>query len=143
MAADMEYAVRALARAHMEAWLVSLYIHLGGYEAVEKLAGAARHSLDGLEAEAEEFNKQLVKDKRRARCSARKVAATNEGIARWNSQNPDRPKDLIEPPHIPQLALIKLDLAAAQADFASFTPQKLPVAEMVDAVTKMAAVSCP
>lgn len=37
-ASGLEFAVRTLDRAHMEAWLTALYIHFGGHEALVRLA---------------------------------------------------------------------------------------------------------
>jgi hypothetical protein len=72
-AAGLELPVRMLGRAHMEAWLVGLYIHFGGHEAPLKVAQAARHSLEGIELEARQFDEWLDGEKIAARKSGRKV----------------------------------------------------------------------
>lgn len=59
-AAGLELSVRMLGRAHMEAWLVALYIHFGGYEALLRVAQDARHSLEGIELEARQFDEWLA-----------------------------------------------------------------------------------
>jgi hypothetical protein len=82
-AAGLELSVRMLGRAHMEAWLVALYLHFGGYQALLKVAQDARHSLEGIELEARQFDEWLAAEKTAARKSGRKVAATNGGIAQW------------------------------------------------------------
>jgi hypothetical protein len=87
-AAGLELSVRMLGRAHMEAWLVALYIHFGGYEALLRVAQDARHSLEGIELEARQFDEWLAAEKTAARKSGRKVAKTNVGIAQWNEKNP-------------------------------------------------------
>jgi hypothetical protein len=87
--AGLELSVRMLGRAHMEAWLVALYIHFGGYEALLRVAQDARHSLEGIELEARQFDAWLAAEKTAARKSGRKVAKTNGGIAQWNEKNPD------------------------------------------------------
>ena len=98
-AAGLELSIRMLGRAHMEAWLVALYIHFGGYEALLKVAQDARHSLEGIEREARQFDDWLAAEKTAARKSGRKVAKTNGGIAQWNEKNPDaHPKPLLDEP---------------------------------------------
>jgi hypothetical protein len=111
-AAALELSVRMLGRAHMEAWLVALYIHFGGYEALLKVAQDARHSLEGIELEARQFDEWLAAEKTAARKSGRKVATTNGGIAQWNEKNPDvPPKPLLDEPYVPQLSPAGLDLS--------------------------------
>jgi hypothetical protein len=112
-AAGLELSVRMLGRAHMEAWLVALYIHFGGYEALLKVAQDARHSLEGIELEATQFDEWLAAEKTAARKSGRKVATTNGGIAQWNEKNPDvPPKPLLDEPYVPQLSSTGLDLSS-------------------------------
>ena len=104
-AAGLELSVRMLGRAHMEAWLVALYIHFGGCEALLKVAQDARHSLEGIELEARQFDQRLAAEKTAARRSGRKVAKANSGIAQWNEKNPDvPPKPLLDEPYVPQLS---------------------------------------
>lgn len=103
-AAGLELSVRMLGRAHMEAWLVALYIRFGGYEALLKVAKDARHSLEGIELEARQFDEWLAAEKTAARKSGKKVAKTNGGIAQWNEKNPDvPPKPLLDEPYVPKL----------------------------------------
>jgi len=111
-AACLELSVRMLGRAHMEAWLIGLYIHFGGYDALLKVAQDARHSLEGIELEARQFYEWLAAEKTAARKSGKKVAKTNSGIAQWNEKNPDAPpKPLLAEPYVPQLCPTGLDLS--------------------------------
>jgi hypothetical protein len=113
-AAGLELSVRMLGRAHMEAWLVALYIHFGGYEALLKVAQDARHSLEGIELEARQFDEWLAAQKTAARKSGRKVAKANSGIAQWNEKNPEVPaKPLLDEPYVSQLSSTNLDLELA------------------------------
>jgi hypothetical protein len=136
-AAGLELSVRMLGRAHMEAWLVALYIHFGGYEALLKVAQDARHSLEGIELEARQFDDWLAAEKTAARKSGRKVAKTNGGIAQWNEKNPDaHPKPLLDEPYVPQLSSTGLDLSSLIDGFGPHESQGLSMSEIVDTLTK-------
>jgi hypothetical protein len=136
-AAGLELSVRMLGRAHMEAWLVALYIHFGGYEALLKVAQDARHSLEGIELEARQFDEWLAAEKTAARKSGGKVATTNGGIAQWNEKNPDvPPKPLLDEPYVPQLSPAGLDLSSLIEGFGPHEAQGLSVSEIVDTLTK-------
>ena len=136
-AAGLELSVRMLGRAHMEAWLVALYIHFGGYEALLKVAQDARHSLEGIEFEARQFDEWLAAEKIAARKSGTKVAKTNGGIAQWNEKNPDvPPKPLLDEPYMPQLSSTGLDLSSLIDGFGPHEAQGLSMSEIVDTLTK-------
>jgi hypothetical protein len=136
-AAGLELSVRMLGRAHMEAWLVALYIHFGGYEALLRVAQDARHSLEGIELEARQFDEWLAAEKTAARKSGRKVAKTNGGIAQWNEKNPDAPpKPLLNEPYVPQLSSTGLDLNSLIEGSGPHQAQGLSVSEIVDILTK-------
>jgi hypothetical protein len=138
-AAGLEFAVRLLARAHLEAWLAGLYIHYGGFEAVERVAQDTRYSLEGTNNEASQFDQWLTAEHRSARRRARNVEKANEQIAQWNKTNPERPaKTLLNQPHVPQLQPTGLDLSERIAAFGEYEARALPVSEIVDALTKLA-----
>ncbi|MFI6690053.1 hypothetical protein [Streptomyces sp. NPDC050485] len=135
--AQQEMAVRLLGRAHLEAWVVCLYIHLGEYSALERLGQAEVRHLDGLQQEADTIDVKLAADRKEARRRRKKVEKANAGIARWNEANPTEvAKSLHELPHVPQLKPINIGLSQVIAEFGSLTAQKLPVSEMVDTLTK-------
>ena len=136
-AEGLELSVRMLGRAHMEAWLVALYIHFGGYEALLKVAQDARHSLEGIDLEARQFDEWLAAEKIAARKSGTKVAKTNGGIAQWNEKNPDvPPKPLLDEPYMPQLSSTGLDLSSLIDGFGPHEAQGLSMSEIVDTLTK-------
>jgi hypothetical protein len=134
--AGLELSVRTLGRVHMEAWLVALYIHFGGYDALLKVAQDARHSLEGIELEARQFDERLAADKAAALKSGKKVKGTNNGIAQWNEKNPDAPKPLLDEPYMPQLSPAGLDLGDLIEGFDPHQAQGLSVSEIVDTLTK-------
>lgn len=120
-AAGLELAVRLLARAHLEAWLVGLYVHYGGFEAVERVARDTRYSLEGTNNEVGQFDRWLTGEQKSARKRARKVQKANQGIAQWNEANRDRPtKTLHDQPHVPQLRPTGVDLSDRIAAFGEY-----------------------
>jgi hypothetical protein len=136
--ADLEFSVRLLGRAHLETWLVGLYIHYGGFEALTRVAQDTRYDLEATTNDAAEFDKWLKAERKAARESVRKVEQTNKGIQRWNEENPDKPaKPLLEAAHIPRLRPSGVDFSDRIADFASYEAHSLPVSEVVDSLTKL------
>jgi hypothetical protein len=98
-----ELTIRILARVHLEAFLYSLYIHLGRYPAVERVAQDMLDELGRTHEQIAAFDQQLASEKRRARKLRKTVRATNAGIERWNTANPtETPKPLHEEPPISQ-----------------------------------------
>ena len=134
-----ELSVRLLGRAHVEAWLVALYIHFGQYEAVLRIARDARRNLETFEQEANTFDERLRTMKKAARRRGRKITENNDRISAWNSRNPeDPPKALTGVPYVPQLKTTNIDLSDVLAGFGNQQPQDLSVSEIVDWLTKNA-----
>lgn len=137
--ADLELGVRLLARTHLEAWFVGLYIHYGGFEAVERVAQDTRYSLEGTQNEASQFDQWLLGEQKSARKRAQKVERANKGIVQWNGAHPDAPaKPLLALPYVPQLRPTGLDLSDRIAVFGDYEARPLSVSEIVDALTKLA-----
>jgi len=138
-AANLELAARLLARAHLETWLVGLYIHYGGFEALERVAQDTRCGLEATNNDAKHFDQWLTGEKRSSRQRGQRVARTNEGIAKWNESNPEAPgKPMLEVPYVPQLRTTGLDLTDRIEDFGAYEAQSLAVSEVVDALTELA-----
>lgn len=110
--ANQEFAVRILGRAHVEAFLFGLYLHFGGYSALQRIANDTQASLEKTHRDLTEFEQWLRAAKRKARRELRNVRNTNEGIKQWNREHPDVPqKSLLEEPHVPQLLQTEIDLS--------------------------------
>ncbi|MEW2161358.1 hypothetical protein AB0950_40255 [Streptomyces sp. NPDC007189] len=135
--AHQEMAVRLLGRAHLEAWVVCLYIQFGEYPALERLGQAELRHLYGLQQEADTIDAMLAADRKEARRRRKKAEKANAGIARWNAANPTEVAKLFhELPHVPRLKPIGIDLNETIAGFGPLTAQELTVSEMVDTLTK-------
>ncbi|MFE3527009.1 hypothetical protein ACFXOD_36645 [Streptomyces sp. NPDC059161] len=135
--AHQEIAARLLFRAHLETWVVCLYIHFGGHQALERLARAEVLYLEGLQQEADTIDATLAAARKEARIRRKRVEKENGHKAQWNAANPTEvAKNLTELPHAPQLKPLSLDRSETIAEFGTLTAQKLTVSEMVDALTK-------
>ena len=135
---DQEFSVRLLGRAHLETWLVGLYIHYGRFEALKRVAQDTRYGLEATTNDAAEFDRWLKTERKAARESVRKVERANKGIQRWNEENPDKPtKPLLGAAYIPRLQPSGIDFSDRIAGFGSYEARSLPVSEVVDALTKL------
>lgn len=132
----LEFAVRTLGRAHMEAWLTALYIHFGGHEALVRVAQNTEYQTTAFANDSQAFDKWLKGERKAAHRSARKVEKTNEHISLRNASNPELPPvPLLSTPHIPQLAETRVDMRDRMD---GTDPQPLPVKEVVDLLTELA-----
>ncbi|MFD7169395.1 hypothetical protein [Streptomyces violascens] len=135
--AHQEMATRLLFRTHIEAWVACLYIHFGGYPALERLARAEARYQEGLQQEADSIDATLAAARKEARIRRKRVAKENAHKARWNAANPTEVgKTLTELPHAPQLKPLSLDRSETIAEFGTSGAQELTVSEMVDTLTK-------
>ena len=133
-----ELTVRVLGRTHLEAWLVAVYLHFGGYEALTRIAQDSRYQLEMLNQEARQFDTWLATTKKATKKRVEKVKAANEGIAHWNVENPDKPaKALHDEPYVPQLSKTGVDLSAQISELDPQGSQPLPISEIVDTLTKL------
>jgi hypothetical protein len=134
-----EFAVRLLARAHLEAWLIGLYIHFGEFEAVERLAQDTRHNLEATNNDAASFDGWLVGEQKNTRKRVRRVNRANDNISRRNEENPGlAAMELHEAPYVPQMRTTGLDLGEQIAEFANYDAQPLAISELVDLLSKLA-----
>jgi hypothetical protein len=108
----------------MEAWLVCLYIHFGGYPTVERIGQDALHNLVAVHEDAARFDRELTATQKEARNRRKAVESANAGMRSWNAANPDKPaKKLHEVPYIPQLTPLGVDFSSHIASFGALTPQ--------------------
>jgi hypothetical protein len=69
--AGQEMTVRILGRVFMEAWLVALYIHFGGYEALRRVAQNTAHHVALVDRGLKDFDALIERAKERALGKAR------------------------------------------------------------------------
>lgn len=137
--AGRELTVLVLCRTHLEAFLIGLYIHFGGHEALLRIAQDTRHQFDGLHEESQKIEQSLTARKASAEERVERIKSINRGITFQNAKDPAQPpRPLLEEPYIPQLLLRSLDLTEQIDALSSHQAQNLPVSEVVDTLTKIA-----
>lgn len=110
-----EAALRVLGRAHLEAWLIGMYIVMGGKEALEDIASGYRYSLEAQHARLLEYDVRVKRDIGRARRANKRIRIANEGIAQWNAMHPEAQKPVLTKLPTPTRTPVDLDLLASPA----------------------------
>jgi hypothetical protein len=138
-AAGQEMTVRILARVFIEAWLTALYIHFGGWEAVERVAQATADQVKRTEQDLKDFDTRLARARKAARRSRKVVTAANAGIAKRNARNPSQPpRHALAEPYIPQLTPTGIDISRRLTqDLKGVKPRALPLTEITDRLTAL------
>jgi hypothetical protein len=129
--AGQELATRVLSRTHVEAWLYAVYLHFGGSDALKRVVEDTRYGTTLVDSAIKRHDDELGQARREARRRLKIVRKTNEGIASWNSQFPEKaPKPFHDEPYVPQQPKTDVDLSSRLADFEDFDARKLPVADI-------------
>lgn len=118
---DREMTVRVLSRAHLETWLVGMYLALGGHEALDALAGDYLFTMEKWDHSLKAYNDKTRRATDKAERRNAKIRADNDGKARWNELHPDQPaRPPIPEKPVPPRKPVEFDLApallGAQAD---------------------------
>jgi hypothetical protein len=131
-----ELTVRILGRTHLEAWLMALYLHFGGYPALTRIAQDTRYQLEMINQDAQQFDTWLATEKKSTKKRTRKVEEANKGITHWNATNLDKPAKLLhDQPHVPKLSPTGVNLTAHIAEFDPHESQAISVSAVVDMLT--------
>jgi hypothetical protein len=135
---DAEIVARTLARSLFETWVVSYYIHHGGYDALKAVAGSYYHSIALQHRVITEYDARLTKERQQARRRNKKIDAANSGIREWNRRNPDAtPKTQHDPLPEPPGVLVNWDDIAWLKDVPNEAPTPLALTEMIERLRKL------
>src|SRR5262249_9777660 len=137
--AGQEMTVRILGRVFMEAWFVALYIHFGGYRALRRVAQNTAHHVGLVDRSLKDFDALIERSKKRALAKHEAVSKANEGIKRWNKENPSQPfKQLLAEPYIPTLNPTGIDVSRRlNEDLKGVDPRPLSVEEITECLGKL------
>jgi hypothetical protein len=128
-----ELVARTLARSLFETWLVAYYIHHGGVEALEAVAGAYHHSIATQHGVIQEHDEALRREHRQVRRRNRKIETANAGIAEWNRRNPEsQPKKMHDLLPKPRGVFVGWDDIGWLKSIPKVPPARLPLTEMVN-----------
>lgn len=129
-----EMVARLVARAMFESWVIGLYIHHGGVDAIEALWDDYHHELKTQVEHAQRHDDTLTRRRRKIRKKNEKIDARNEGVRDWNERNPhNEPKPLLPTePEPPGVVLDYSDWEKRLETFESRPPQALPLMTIID-----------
>jgi hypothetical protein len=139
-----EMALRIVSRAHLEAWLTGLYIHYGEDEALKRMYAEFKKTLETQQQEADDYDRDLKIEIRKANRRNKKTRHDNEGKRKWNEAHPDEtPRELLPEIRVPDRPEINLDLSAAIREGVEMEAKSLSVKEMTQALTHLAQEKAP
>lgn len=115
-----EAALRVLGRAHLEAWLVALYVTAYGDEALADMESGYSKAISSQHTRLAEYDESLRKEIAKTKGKNKRIRARNRDLQRWNEAHPDEPpKPLVDELPLPRRTAVALDLAAALGDGAA------------------------
>jgi hypothetical protein len=115
--AGREVAARVLGRAHLEAWIVGMYVMAFGDDAIEDIERGYVRAIEAQHASLAAYDDRLRTDIAKARKRNARIRRRNRDVAAWNSANPDEPpKPLLDEVPVPQRDLVDVDLRRALAE---------------------------
>jgi hypothetical protein len=133
-----ENLARLGARAHLESWLVAMYVHLGGIGALQAIDGSYQQELQRWNRSIVTYNSELKTERRKAAKKRRAVTKSNEDRLKHNELYPDRePLPLLPLPAPPTAALNEIDVTPALADITHGEARSLPLMEMIKHINRL------
>lgn len=109
-----EAALRVLGRAHLEAWLVGMYVMAFGDEALVDIEAGYVKAISAQHNRLADYDEQLQRDIKKARAQNKRIRAANKHTERWNEAHPDEePKPLGEEVRVPMRTAVNLDVERA------------------------------
>lgn len=122
---DREMTVRVLSRAHLETWLVGMYLALGGDEALDALAGDYLSTMEKWERSLRAYNDKTRRAVEKAELRNAKIRADNDGKARWNELHVGQPARPLTPEvPVPPRKPVEFDLVPARLGAQTDVPAK-------------------
>jgi hypothetical protein len=132
---EREVRLRLLARAHLEAWMVAMFLFFGGYDALVEVAGDYRYNAQAQQHSFDQYNAHLAAEIKNVTKRNETIRAANANRGRWNANHPEeRHLDMIDELPLPTRTPIELDLSdhLAMMEASGVPPAKLPLATLAD-----------
>lgn len=135
---EEEVVARILGRAQFEAYLVGLYLHYGGKDALDALASDYRHSLDAWASDIDNYRAMVAADKKRISRRNRGIRRSNAHRTIHNLNYPDRePLQPIPEVRQPTFEPIDLDLSPPLLRWRHVPPAGLPLREVAERLNRL------
>jgi hypothetical protein len=123
--AGREATVRVLLRAHVETWVIGMYLALGGDESLDAAAADYLATMNRWDRSLTAYNEKTRKARERAERRNARIRSDNEGKARWNASHPDLPpRPLVAEVPVPLRQPVEFDLAPALLGAQTDVPPK-------------------
>ena len=129
-----EAAIRILGRAHLEAWLVALYVTVYGDDALADIQARYTKAISSQHTRLAEYDESLTREIAKINEKNQRIQDRNRHLQRWNEAHPGEPsKALTDEMPLPRRTAVALDLAAAIDDGPADDdqPPPLPLAAIV------------
>lgn len=92
-----EAALRVLGRAHLEAWLVGMYVMAFGDEALADIEVGYIKAISTQHNRLADYDEQLRRGIKKAKAQNKRIRAANKHAERWNEAHPEvEPKPLMQ-----------------------------------------------
>jgi hypothetical protein len=133
-----ELVARILGRAQFEAFLIGLYLHHGGPDALEALAAGYHQALRSWAADIDQYNAKVTAARKAARKSNKRIRKANLNRDRHNTDHPERePLPLLSLVPEPPLDLMdfNLEVPIGRADVVE--AEGLPLREVVERLNRL------
>lgn len=106
-----EAALRVLGRAHLEAWLVGMYVMAFGEDALTDIEAGYAKAISVQHNRLAEYDDRRRREIKEAKARNKRIRAANRDRERWNEAHPDAaPKPLVEEVPVPMRTAVDLDL---------------------------------
>ncbi|MBL8776754.1 MAG: hypothetical protein JNK12_12500 [Acidimicrobiales bacterium] len=115
--AHREIAVRVLGRAHIEAWLIGMYVVVYGDDAIADIEAGYVRAISAQHKRLAEHDERRRAELADAKRRNKAIRSQNRNRRRWNDAHPDDvPKPFTEEVPLPSRPSMDIDLHSALAD---------------------------
>lgn len=135
---DLHLTVTILARVHIEASFVGMFITVGGMHALHVIAANTRYEDETTANELDAWNARLRDATRAIRKRIRRLTKVNAQMASWNEKHPgEPPKSLLVPPRLPRQNYVD-GVADELRKRVNTDPAKTSLRKIVDETSRLA-----
>ncbi len=135
-----EMTLRIVGRAHIEAFIYSLYLHQGGYEALLRIMANAKSLNIRLANDLEEWNQWLTSERSRTKKRLRRIRKHNENLKLRNQiLDESHQLHLVDEPHLPRANFAQIDLDVIRESPKDVNPQVLSVIDVIHLLSGLGA----
>jgi hypothetical protein len=130
---DLEMTLRIVGRAHIEAFVTSMYLHFDSADALLRIAQATKHSDGKLSNDLKQWDTWLRAERTRALKRRRAIRIHNGHAQRWNASNPTlAPIEVFDEPAIPRPNYSRINTDEIDSSLPEVEAVELPLRQIVE-----------